>query len=261
MERFYNQFLLIPEGQYKVGSSVPKRDERPEEIVHLPAFYVGKFPVTNTLFEIFVEKTGYVTTAEKVGYGTVYYGRLCKEVDDKTGVIRFRCNGTVHSKTVEGAFWYQPCGQGSTLYRKRDHPVVQVSLEDALAFASWTGKRLPKEDEWEAAARSAQGYVYPWGNEWNGDACNIEDNEVADTTPVDTFKELTNQLAIVDTLGNVLEWTSDVFPSIEKPRDSSRHYIVKGGSWVSGKDIRLFNRFKVKADAPSNILGFRCVAY
>jgi formylglycine-generating enzyme required for sulfatase activity len=261
MERFYNQFLLIPEGPYTVGSAVPKRDERPEEIVHLPAFYVGKFPVTNTLFEIFVEKTGYVTTAEKVGYGTVYYGRLCKEMDDKNSVVRFRCNGTVHSKTVEGAFWYQPCGPGSTLHKKRDHPVVQVSLEDAMAFASWTGKRLPKEDEWEAAARSAKGYVYPWGNEWKGDACNIEDNEAADTTPVDTFKELTSQLAIVDTLGNVLEWTSDVFPSIEHPRDSSRHYITKGGSWVSGKEIHLFNRFKVKADAPSNILGFRCVAY
>jgi formylglycine-generating enzyme required for sulfatase activity len=124
---------------------------------------MGKFPVTNALFEVFVENTGYVTTAEKAGFGTVYHGRLCKEVDNKTGAVRFRCNGTVQSKTVEGAFWYQPFGPGSTLHLKRTHPVVQVSLADATAFAAWTGKRLPSEDEWEAAARTEMGYVYPWG--------------------------------------------------------------------------------------------------
>ena len=261
MERFYNQFLLIPEGSYKLGNAVQKKETPPDELVQLPAFYVGKFPVTNALFEVFIEKTGYVTTAEKVGFGTVYYGRLCKEVDEENGVVRFHCNGTVHCKTVEGAFWYQPSGPGSTLHRKRAHPVVQVSLEDAMAFAAWTGKRLPKEDEWEAAARCSQGYIYPWGNEWQDHACNVEDYEVSDTTPVDTFKAFTNELAIVDTLGNVLEWTSDMFPSVGEPSDVSRYYIAKGGSWISGKGIHLCDRFKVKADAPSNILGFRCVAY
>lgn len=89
----------------------------------------------------------------------------------------------------------------------------------------------------------------------------MEDSAIADTTPVDAFKERTNALAIVDTLGNVLEWTSDVFQSTRHPTNSHRYYIVKGGSWLSEKDVRLFNRCKVKADAPSNILGFRCVAY
>ncbi len=93
-----------------------------------------------------------------------------------------------------------------------------------------------------------------------GSARNIEDHEIADTTPVDSFEEATNQLAIVDTLGNVQEWTSDVFPSSEQPRNSSRHYIAKGGSWVLEKDIRLFHRTKIRADTSSNILGFRCVA-
>ncbi len=72
MERFYNQFFLIPEGSYKGGSAAPKRDERPQEIVHIPAFYMGN-SVTNALFEVFIDKTGYMTTAEKVGYGNRVY--------------------------------------------------------------------------------------------------------------------------------------------------------------------------------------------
>jgi len=260
IERLYNQYLVVPAGHYRLGSKSPKKEERPEQTVRMASFYMGKFPVTNALFEVFVEKTGYVTTAEKAGFGTVYYGRLHKETDDRAGTIRFRCNSTVQSKTVRGAYWYQPFGPGSTLHLKKAHPVVQVSLADAMAFAAWTGKRLPSEDEWEAAARTEKGYIYPWGDDWQADACNTEDGAVADTTQVDTFREMTNVFGMVDTLGNVLEWTSDIFHSAHNPSDSHPYRVAKGGSWVSGKDVCLFSRFKVKADAPSNILGFRCVA-
>lgn len=260
MERFYNQYLVVPAGNYRLGSKSPKKEERPEQTVRMASFYMGKFPVTNALFEVFVEKTGYITTAEKAGFGTVYYGRLHKETDNRAGTVRFRCNSTVQSKTVQGAYWYQPFGPGSTLHLKKAHPVVQVSLADAMAFAAWTGKRLPSEDEWEAAARTEKGYIYPWGDDWQADACNTEDVAVADTTQVDTFQEMTNMFGMVDTLGNVLEWTSDIFPSAHNPSDSDRYRVAKGGSWVSGKNVCLFSRFKVKADAPSNILGFRCVA-
>lgn len=261
MERFYNQYILIPEGEYIIGSKAPKGDEQPEHKVRLEPFYLGKFPVTNALFEVFVEKTWYVTTAEKLGYGTVYYGRFFEEVDERTGLARFICNATVRSGSVKGAYWYQPSGPGSTLHKKRNHPVVQVSLEDAMAFAAWTGKRLPTENEWEAAARTARGHVFPWGDEWKSNACNVEENSVADATPVDQYKDLKNDLGIVDTLGNVLEWTTDAYQPAQSARNSPNWRIVKGGSWISGNDIRLFSRLKVDPDAPSNILGFRCVAY
>jgi len=261
MERFYNQYILIPEGEYIIGSKAPKGDEQPEHKVRLEPFYLGKFPVTNALFEVFVEKTWYLTTAEKLGYGTVYYGRFFEEVDERTGLARYICNATVRSGSVKGAYWYQPSGPGSTLHKKRNHPVVQVSLEDAMAFAAWTGKRLPTENEWEAAARTARGHVFPWGDEWKSNACNVEENSVADATPVDEYKDLKNDLGIVDTLGNVLEWTTDAYQPAQSARNSPNWRIVKGGSWISGNDIRLFSRLKVDSDAPSNILGFRCVAY
>jgi len=261
IDGYYNQYILIPEGEYITGSKRPKKDEKPEQAVHLSPFYIGKFPITNALFEIFIEKTGYRTTAEQIGYGTVYYGRSQKTVDEKTGLEKSIWNAAIISKTVKGACWYQPLGHGSTIHNKRNHPVVQVSPEDAIAFAAWTGKSLPTEDEWEAASRTGKGYVFPWGNEWNKDSCNIEESYVGDTTPVDKYIEFTNDFGIVDVIGNVLEWTLDRSEPPYLVKDRSKYFVVKGGSWISGNGLRLFSRFKLEPKSHSNILGFRCIAY
>ena len=261
MDRYYNQYLLIPEGDYPLGSEHPGRDERPGETVHLAAFYFGKFPVTNALFGLFVESTGYTTTAEKVGYGEVYYGRHQKTVDEHSGQARLLWNATIVSKVVKGAFWYQPQGPGSTIHKKRNHPAVQVSLEDAMAFAAWTGKRLPTESEWEAAARTARGHTLPWGDDWLKGMCNVEESQVGDTTPVDQFLNAENALGIADTLGNVMEWTMDHTDPSSPGRAESRLFMVKGGNWASGNGVRLSSRNRSEPGSHSNILGFRCVAY
>jgi len=261
MDRYYNHYILIPGGEYLVGSKHPEKDEKPEEMIVLEPYYFGRFPITNGLFEIFVEKTGYKTTAEKFGYGTVYYGRFEKKKDEKTGLITSTWNSSLCCKTIKGACWYQPSGAKSTLYNKRNHPVVQVSMEDAMAFAAWTGKRLPTENEWEAASRTENGWIFPWGQEWKEDACNIEDCYTADTTPVDKYVEFENDYGIVDTIGNVLEWTNDSFDSTSKRKHGAKYRAVRGGSWISGNDIRSFSRFMIEPESHSNILGFRCVAY
>jgi formylglycine-generating enzyme required for sulfatase activity len=260
MDRYYNHYILIDRGEYLIGSRHPKKNERAEQTMHLSPFYFGRFPVTNGLFEIFVEKTGFKTTAEKIGYGTVYYGRFEKRKDDQTGLITSTWNSSLYCKVVKGACWYRPSGPESTLYNKRNHPVVQISLEDAAAFAAWTGKRLPTENEWEAAARTAKGWIFPWGHEWKNDAANIEDSGIADTTPVDKYVEFENGFGIVDVLGNVLEWTDSGFKMPSQGNNESPLRIAKGGSWVSGNDIRLSSRFKLEPESHSNILGFRCVA-
>jgi formylglycine-generating enzyme required for sulfatase activity len=257
MERFYNQYVLIPKGVYTAGGGNAALGH-PERQVRLPEFYAGKFPVTNALFEIFVEKTGYLTTAEKEGYGVVYQARRKRGMDERTGRERVIWNAALVSQRVDGACWYQPLGPGSTLHRKRNHPVVQVSLEDAAAFAAWTGKRLPSEAEWEAAARSGDGRLYPWGDAWVDDRCNVEEAQVGDTTPVDAHMEAAGPFGIADTLGNVMEWTPDRDQTGENSYGSC--YIVKGGSWASTSDICLCSRFMMEPDTRSNILGFRCVA-
>ncbi|MBW2106604.1 MAG: SUMF1/EgtB/PvdO family nonheme iron enzyme [Deltaproteobacteria bacterium] len=261
IDKYYNQYIMIPKGKYITGSKRPKKDEKPEQLVHVSPFYIGKFPVTNALFEIFIEKTGYKTTAGKIGYGTAYYGRSQKTINEKTGLERFTWNTALISKTVKGACWYQPLGPGSTIHNKRNHPVVQVSTEDAIAFAAWTGKNLPTENEWEAASRTAKGYVFPWGNEWKKHSCNIEESYIGDTTPVDKYVEFTNDSGITDTMGNVLEWTRDRSEPPSFVKDRLKYYVVKGGSWISGNELRLFSRFILQPRSHSNILGFRCVAH
>jgi formylglycine-generating enzyme required for sulfatase activity len=261
MDRFFNHYLLIPAGKFVLGSRTPGADGLIERIVGLDTFYIGRFPVTNALFEIFVEKTGYKTTAEKQGYGTVYKGRYGAIKDSGTGKKSLCWQSAVTCKRVEGACWFQPSGPGSTLHNKRNHPVVQVSLEDAIAFAAWTGKRLPTEEEWEAATRTGRGNTYPWGNEWEEDQCNLEESREGSTTPVDRFVLHANELGVVDALGNVLEWTIDARPSYSDEKNGIRFCVARGGNWTSSRNsCSLLSRFMFEPAFHSNILGFRCVA-
>ncbi|MBU0995802.1 MAG: formylglycine-generating enzyme family protein, partial [Proteobacteria bacterium] len=260
MEKFYNQYLRVSAGKYIVGTKHPKPSEIEEQTFFTPEIYVGKFPVTNALFEVFVNKTGYITTAEKRGYGNVYSGKFQKKTDPKTGITKSVWNATYKQKTVNGACWYQPFGPGSNLHNKKGHPVVQISLDDANMFAAWIGKRLPSEFEWEAAARTEKGYILPWGDEWENEKCNTENLGIADTTSVETFIDHENALGICDTIGNVLEWTVNECVPPYFSNKNSAYYIAKGGSFISDNTVRLYTRFMFKSDFTSNILGFRCVA-
>ncbi len=168
-------------------------------------------------------------------------------------------NSTFSSKNVKGATWYQPTGPDSSLHKKRNNPVVQVSYDDCIAFAKWVGKRLPTEFEWEGSARTKKANLYPWGNSLDNKACNIETSEIADTSPVDKFENGINRYNIYDFIGNVMEWTRDETDPPYKRESDSKYYIVKGGSFISDKTICLYSRSMFQKDFTSNILGFRCV--
>ncbi len=255
-ERYYNRYLMIPGGKYLTDTTPPDASRRKKNYIQLSDFYFGKFPVTNNLFELFIEKTGYVTTAERLGFGMVYKGRYRNYIDEKTGRNTLEWTSSLDSEKVEGACWFKPNGPGSSLLGKRNHPVVQVSLEDAMAFAAWTGKRLPAADEWEAASRTSTGLIYPWGNMLKDGLCNIESTALGDTTPVDKYEDASNKFGVADLIGNVLEWT------VTKNNMSGKTaFVVKGGSWISGDNVNLAQRFMFEANTTSNILGFRCVAY
>ncbi|THB81547.1 MAG: hypothetical protein D3926_01535 [Desulfobacteraceae bacterium] len=253
-EKKYNAYVTVPEGRYTIGTAKGLKNSLDLQQFDMPRVYIARYPVTNALFELFVNETGYVTQAEKSGLGMVFTSRFIR------GDQGSSWNKTKGSKPISGAFWYQPEGPGSSLYDRRNHPVVQVSVEDALAFTSWVGRRLPTEAEWESAARTDLHLRYPWGNDFDSTACNIESSGFGITTAVDHYDRFANEFKIVDMVGNVMEWTSDTeTPKISTPQ--GREYcIAKGGAWNASNDAGISSRGLFKSGYTSNTIGFRCLS-
>ncbi|MFH2060038.1 MAG: SUMF1/EgtB/PvdO family nonheme iron enzyme [Pseudomonadota bacterium] len=253
-EKKYNKYTTVPEGDYTIGSKKSIKSSMELQQFHMPKVYIGIYPVTNALFEIFIEETGYVTTAEKFGFGRVYTSNFKKTTNGSDW------KKNVGSEDVKGACWFQPSGPGSTLHGKRNHPVVQVSVDDAAAFSSWIGRRLPTEAEWEAAARTDLGYKYPWGNDLNPNALNIEQTGLADTSEVDRYDTFANEFNIVDLLGNVMEWTSDTQVPPIKSKTCAPYCIAKGAAWNAKETVTISSRALFKPGFTSNTIGFRCTS-
>jgi formylglycine-generating enzyme required for sulfatase activity len=253
-EKKFNAYVTIPAGTYTIGTEKSLKSSLALQPFDMPKVYMGKYPVTNALFEIFIEQTGYVTTAERKGVGTVYLSRFKKQ----GGTVTWRKQAG--SSIVKGACWYQPLGPGSTLYGKRNHPVVQISVDDAFAYAAWIGRRLPTEAEWEAAARTDMALKYPWGNQFDPGALNIESSGLADTSPVDDYDHAANVFGMTDMLGNVMEWTADTQPPPFATRKNKLFNVAKGGAWNAKDSVSISSRGLFPFDTTANIIGFRCIS-
>ncbi len=253
-EKKFNAYITIPAGTYTIGTEKSLKSSLALQPFDMPKVYMGKYPVTNALFEIFIEQTGYITTAERKGVGTVYHSRLKKQGEKVTW------SKQAGSSIVKGACWYQPLGPGSTLYGKRNHPVVQISVDDAYAYAAWIGRRLPTEAEWEAAARTDMALKYPWGNQFDSGALNIESSGLAGTNPVDDYDHAANVFGMVDMLGNVMEWTADTQSPPFATRKSKFFNVAKGGAWNAKDCVTISSRGLFPSDTTANIIGFRCIS-
>ena len=262
LDRFMPKFIKIPADNYIVGSVSPKDLEQPLRKIRLHDFYLGQSPVTNDLFDMFVRETGYTTDAEEAGYGIVFEGRCTNRIDPETGRGIFSLTRGTLARHVSGATWRHPSGPGSSLEGKHNHPVVQVSHHDAMAFAAWAGKRLPTEEEWEAAARGASGQLFPWGDKWQADLGNFESACLGETTSVDHYgRKAISPFGIHDLLGNTAEWTSS--PHIgqtgqEADRTKEKIQILKGGSWITGGVVTVAWRQIERVKYWANTIGFRC---
>ncbi|MDD5759871.1 MAG: SUMF1/EgtB/PvdO family nonheme iron enzyme, partial [Desulfobulbaceae bacterium] len=252
LERFTPKFIKIPAGTYSFGGDDCLGSDHPLQKVRVDQFYLGQYPVTNDLFELFVRETGYETDAEKDGYGLVYEGQWRSAKDPSTGLASFAISRATGARRVNGANWRHPSGPGSLLEHRHSHPVVQVSHNDAQAFAAWAGKRLPTEVEWEAAARGEDGRLFPWGESWDAGRGNFGMSCLGDSTPVERyFDQGRSVFGIGDLLGNVYEWTVSTLAT-----QSTQHFILKGGCWLSRGVISACHR-KNDVEPWSNIVGFR----
>jgi formylglycine-generating enzyme required for sulfatase activity len=253
LARFTPKFIKIAGGTYPTGSDLNKPDEHPREMQEIQPFYMGQYPVTNDIFELFVRETGYKTEAETAGFGIVHQGRCVSKTDSHTGRATFSLSRISSNKRLEGADWRHPDGPESSVAAKGTHPVVQVSQRDAKAFAAWAGKRLPNEDEWEAAAHGLEPLLFPWGNDWQATLGNFSSSYLGTTTAIDAYPNM-SPMGIGDMLGNIYEWTS---PFDQGGQSREKKYILKGGCWNSSGVITISHR-QISENTWSNIIGFRC---
>ncbi|MET8978072.1 formylglycine-generating enzyme family protein [Streptomyces sp. NPDC004539] len=274
--------VLLPGGEFLMGADdgegFPADGEGPVRPVRLSPFRIDAHAVSNDRFAEFAEATGYVTEAQLIGWSYVFAGFL--DASLRRGAPRpprtpWWCG-------VDGARWDRPEGPGSTLAGRGDHPVVHVSWNDAAAYASWAGKRLPTEAEWEYAARGGlERKRYPWGDELDPGGeyrCNIwrgtfpTENTAADgyrgTAPVDAFAP--NGFGLHNTSGNVWEWCADWWTTrhpartVTDPRGPllGNDKVIRGGSHLCHRSY--CDRYRVAArtastpDGASGHTGFRC---
>lgn len=230
--------VWIPGREFMMGSNsyLAKSNEKPAHKVYVKGFWMDQTDVTNTQFAKFVKATGYVTTAERKPDWETLKVQLApntpKPSEDKLVPGAMVFVGTREPvplddnarwwRFVPGANWRHPEGPGSSIVGKENHPVVQISYEDALAYAKWVQKRLPTEAEWEFAARGGLEQAnYSWGDEFKpqgktmantfaGQPFPVVDplykNKIG-TSPVASYPP--NGYGLYDMAGNVWQWVAD----------------------------------------------------
>jgi formylglycine-generating enzyme required for sulfatase activity len=241
---FEPQLVLVPAGSFRIGSPATHinqvinagvdRDfagrERPQHTLELPAYQIGKYPVTNAEYQVFVKETGH--TPPRQWDEENYPG----EKDDHPVVY---------------VTWHDAMAYCRWLSEK-------------------TGKSytLPSEAEWEKAARGEDGRIYPWGKEFDPLRCNTKEGGVGNTTPVGQYsRQGDSPYGCVDMAGNVWEWTRSILRDYPYVPDDGREdledpgpRVLRGGSWYHDQlNARCAARYSnVPRYRPNNV-GFRVV--
>ena len=305
----------IPGGEFSMGAQDAPHmndvgmhatlDSRPIHRVYVDGFWMDTTAVTNDEFAAFVEATGYKTVAERTPRAEDYPGAAPENLIAGSVVYA----PTEHAVAlndhfqwwsyVKGANWRHPLGPASDIRGKGRYPVVHVAYQDAVAYATWAGKRLPTEAEWEFAARGGlSGKPFVWGDQFVPDGkwlantyqgqFPVKNTDTAEDgyrgiAPVAQYPP--NGYGLYDMAGNVWQWTSDwyrpdyyaVLASMggvsrnpqgpETPFDPSepneRKKTHRGGSFLCTDQYCsryvVGTRGKGEVSTGTNHLGFRCV--
>ena len=245
--------VLIPAGEFEMGSNDGPNNEQPVHTVYVDAFYMDKYEVTNLDYKKFV---------------------LANPQWQKDRIRKALHNGMyLHHWTGNN----YPTG-------KANHPVTYVNWYAAMAYAKWAGKRLPTEAEWEKAARGGKsGLKYPWGNTISRDRANYN-KHVGDTTAVGKYPA--NGYGLYDMAGNVWEWCLDAYDEnfyfsspprnplsdvntlsnanliIDDHTNVKGSRVLRGGSWFrTAQNVRVAFRgsfLPLGTSVTGIVYGFRC---
>jgi len=263
--------VWIEGGRFVPGSTQGYPEEKPGTAHEIRGFWIDRTEVTRAQFEDFVKATGYVTVAEREGRAAVFGTPTAAELESRP---------QPWWRPVSGATWRNPEGPGKPAVPAE--PVVQVAYEDALAYARWLNRDLPTEAEWEFAARAGRDDASlhraprdangtPTANFWQGDfpLSNTREDGFERRAPVGCYAA--NAFGLHDTLGNVWEWTRDVFVSphppspevLARPATPDAPRVIKGGSFLCSPNFcaryRVSARQGLHPATSTDHLGFRTV--
>ncbi|MEO8259918.1 MAG: formylglycine-generating enzyme family protein [Acidobacteriota bacterium] len=307
--------VWIPGGEFSMGAADPHGldmndvgmhatdDSRPIHRVSVDGFWVDTTEVTNGEFQKFVTATGYVTVAERTPRGEDFPGAPPEKL--VAGSLLF--SPPDHPVPLNdqfqwwsygnGASWRHPLGSASDLNGREHHPAVHIAYDDASAYASWAGKRLPTEAEWEFSARGGLvGKPYVWGDEFRPNGRWMANTYQGSFPNQDTAEDLfsgigpvaqfpPNGYGLFDVAGSVWEWTSDWYrpdyyaqlataggvarnpQGPDSPYDPSEptasKRVHRGGSFLCTDQYcsryMVGTRGKGEVSTGTNHLGFRCV--
>lgn len=253
--------VYVPGGETRIGSADGRALEQPPFWVRIRPFFMDEHPVTVAQFRTFVRVTHYKTQAEEFSDGGTF--------DD----------ASKQWTLTKGACWHHPQGPDAAA-PPDDHPVTQVSWNDAVAYATWAGKRLPTELEWEHAARNGRNSrtQYSFGNDltvngkalantWNGTFpdYNANTDGFRLTSPVGHFGK--TPLGLTDMAGNVWQWCANwrfAYADVANGLPTNgQERAMRGGSflcepgWCHG--YRVSGRSFSTPETALMHVGFRCV--
>jgi formylglycine-generating enzyme required for sulfatase activity/tRNA A-37 threonylcarbamoyl transferase component Bud32 len=222
---------LVPAGAFTMGDNADP-STAPQFSLSLPALYLDLTEVTNARFATFVQQSGYQPKGDWRHY-----------------------------------FDGQQLNPAEFDVDRKDHPVVNVTWDDASQYCRWAGKRLPTEAEWEKGARGTDGRRWPWGNDAHPDFANVEtqdEDREPDTMRVGSLPQGASPFGLLDMIGNAREWTDSplqpypVDPTAPIPPDASTR-VTRGASWLSlPSQTEIVRRLVEPPTTAAKDLGFRC---
>ncbi len=227
--------VMVPAGTYSIGRNEGDPFEKPAHPVELKAFFIDRTEVTNAEYKKFMDATGHPAPQASP--------------DDP-------------NEWKDGAF---PAG-------RENWPVINVSWQDAADYAKWAQKRLPTEQEWEAAARGTEARVYPWGDQWQSGVANIGSRSGA-IEAVGRYPAGASPAGALDMVGNVWEWTADalnLYPGsplnaqsmgrlIPDYKPGSAYRVIRGGAYDGDRTHAASYRGFLDPAKGYPKTGFRCV--
>lgn len=241
-EQLLKVSVLIPEGEVRLGRAAQYAG-RSEKVTHLGAFLLTRTPVTNRQFIRFMNFGPGGRDAN---------GRTYKSLNTVNVSTRIKYDNSSSRFVIKPGY--------------EEHPATGISWFGAKAYAQWVGGRLPREDEWEKAARGGlKNADYAWGDTAPASAlCNFGEH-VGDTSPVGTYAP--NAYGLFDMCGNVSEWCDDLYYDSCQSRASqlgskttSHERVVRGGNWSYSEEyLPVWRRDKYWQQVGRTNLGFRVV--